>query len=39
MISAIARVSPPWRQIDRLADGGTAVNDQLAAQRYVEAEH
>ena len=37
MVSAIARVSPPWRQIDRLADGGVAVNDQLAAQRYVEA--
>ena len=37
MVSAIARVSPPWRQIDRLADGGLAVNDLLAAQRYVEA--
>ncbi len=37
MVSAIARVSPPWRQIDRLADGGVAVNDLLAAQRYVEA--
>ena len=37
MVSAIARVSPPWRQVDRLADGGVAVNDLLAAQRYVEA--
>ncbi len=36
MLSAIGRVSPPWRQIDRLADGGVAVNDQLAAQRYVQ---
>ena len=37
MISALDRVSPPWRQVDRLSMGGPAANDQLAAQRYVEA--
>jgi hypothetical protein len=37
MVSAIDRVSPPWRQIDRLSDGGPAVNDLLPAQAYVEA--
>lgn len=37
MISSLDRVSPPWRQVDRLVDGGTAVNDALSAQRYVEA--
>jgi hypothetical protein len=36
MVSAIDRVSPPWRQVDRLIDGGNAVNDALSAQRYVE---
>ena len=37
MISALDRVSPPWRQIDRLAHGGTAVDDTPNAQRFVEA--
>lgn len=37
MVSSIDRVSPPWRQVDRLIKGGPAVNDQLAAQHYVEA--
>jgi hypothetical protein len=37
MISSIDRVSPPWRQVDRLVDGGTATNDALGAQSYVEA--
>jgi hypothetical protein len=37
MISALDRVSPPWRQIDRLSMSGPGANDLLAAQRYVEA--
>ncbi|HEY1236947.1 MAG TPA: hypothetical protein VGE91_01325 [Solirubrobacterales bacterium] len=37
MISAIDRVSPPWRQIDRLSASAPGANDDLAAQRYVEA--
>ena len=36
MVSALDRVSPPWRQIDRLSIGGPGANDQLAAQHYVE---
>ena len=37
MISALDRVSPPWRQIDRLSMSGPGANDLLGAQRYVEA--
>jgi hypothetical protein len=37
MISALDRVSPPWRQVDRLTTGGSGANDLLPAQRYVEA--
>jgi hypothetical protein len=37
MVSALDRVSPPWRQVDRLTMGGPGANDLLAAQRYVEA--
>jgi hypothetical protein len=36
MVSALDRVAPPWRQIDRLADGGRAVDDTPNAQRFVE---
>ena len=36
MVSALDRVSPPWRQIDRLSMGGPGENDLLGAQRYVE---
>jgi hypothetical protein len=36
MVSAIARVSPPWRQIDRLSSGGHDLGVQ-AATGYVEA--
>ncbi len=37
MISAIGRISPPWRQVDRLSKGGPGANDLLGAQAYVEA--
>jgi hypothetical protein len=37
MVSALDRVSPPWRQVDRITTGGPGVNDLLPAQRYVEA--
>ena len=37
MVSALDRVSPPWRQVDRITAGGPGANDLLAAQRYVEA--
>ena len=37
MIAAIARVSPPWRQVDGLIDGGPDVYAELPAQAYVEA--
>jgi hypothetical protein len=37
MISALDRVSPPWRQVDRITTGGPGANDLLPAQRYVEA--
>jgi hypothetical protein len=37
MIAAIDRVSPPWRQIDRLASGGTPSYDTPNAQRFVDA--
>jgi hypothetical protein len=36
MVSAIDRVPPPWRQVDRLTAGGPAANDLLDAQRYIE---
>ncbi len=36
MISAVDRFPPPWRQLDRLSDGGRAADDLLGAQRYVE---
>jgi hypothetical protein len=36
-ISALDRVSPPWRQVDRLSTGGHGANDLLGAQRFVEA--
>jgi hypothetical protein len=36
-ISALDRVSPPWRQVDRLSMGGPGANDFLPEQRYVEA--
>jgi hypothetical protein len=37
MISSLDRVSPPWRQVDRITTGGPGANDLLPAQRYVEA--
>jgi hypothetical protein len=37
MISALDRVSPPWRQVDRITAGGPGANDLLPAQRFVEA--
>jgi hypothetical protein len=37
MIAAIGRVSPPWRQIDRLTSGGSSVDDTPDAQRFVDA--
>src|SRR5262245_52695007 len=37
MISALDRVSSPWRQVDRITTGGPGANDLLPAQRYVEA--
>jgi hypothetical protein len=37
MIAAIDRVSPPWRQIERLLQSGTAVGDAPNAERFVEA--
>ena len=36
MISALDRVSPPWRQVDRITTGGPGANDLVSAQRYVE---
>jgi hypothetical protein len=36
MVAVIDRVSPPWRQADRLADGGRAVDDTPNAQRFIE---
>ena len=36
MISAIGRVSPPWRQVDRLEEGGRAIYDTPNAQRFIE---
>jgi hypothetical protein len=36
MVSAIDRVSPPWRQVDRLVDGGRAIDDTPNAQRFIE---
>jgi len=37
MISAIDRVSPPWRQVSRLEAGGRAIYDMPNAQRFIEA--
>ncbi len=37
MVSAVDRVSPPWRQVDRITTGGPGANDLLAAQRYIQA--
>src|SRR5581483_8315367 len=36
MIAALDRFPPPWQQVDRLAAGGVAVNDQPAVQRFVD---
>jgi hypothetical protein len=36
MVSAIDRVSPPWRQLDRLAESGRAVDDTPNAERFIE---
>jgi hypothetical protein len=36
MVAAIDRVSAPWRQIDRVSAGGTAIADSPNAQRFVE---
>jgi hypothetical protein len=38
MVSAIERVSPPWRQVSRLENGGRAVYDTPNAQRFIEAQ-
>jgi hypothetical protein len=35
MVAAIGRASPPWRQVDRLTDGGPHVYNTSNAQRYV----
>jgi hypothetical protein len=37
MVSAIDRVSPPWRQVSRLDAGGRAAYDTPNAQRFIEA--
>jgi hypothetical protein len=37
MISAIDRVSPPWRQVSRISTAGPGANDLLPAQRFVAA--
>ncbi|MDX6607458.1 MAG: hypothetical protein QOD14_1998 [Solirubrobacterales bacterium] len=37
MVAAIDRTPPPWRQLDRLTDGGRAVDDAPNAQRFIEA--
>ena len=36
MVSAIARVSPPWRQVSRLEGAGQAAYDTPNAQRFIE---
>ena len=36
MVSAIGRVSPPWRQVSRLSEGGQPVYDMPNAQRFIE---
>jgi hypothetical protein len=36
MVSAVGRVSPPWRQVSRLQEGGRAVYDTPNAQRFIE---
>ena len=37
MVAAVDRISPPWRQLDRLATGGRAVDDTPNAQRFIGA--
>lgn len=37
MISALDRVSRPWRQVDRITTGGPGANDLLPEQRFVAA--
>ena len=37
MVSAVDRVSPPWRQVSRISEGGPSSYDLLNAQRFVEA--
>jgi hypothetical protein len=36
MISAIDRLAPPWRQVERLQNGRAAIYDDTAAQSFVE---
>jgi hypothetical protein len=36
MVSAIDRVSPPWRQVSRLESGGRAIDDTPNAQRFIQ---
>jgi hypothetical protein len=36
MISAIDRLPPPWRQVDRLQQGGPAIYDETNAQNFVK---
>jgi hypothetical protein len=38
MVSAIDRVSPPWRQVNRLVNGRQAAYDTPNAQRFIEAQ-
>jgi hypothetical protein len=35
-VSAVARVPPPWRQIERLSEGGPAILEYAASQQFVE---
>jgi hypothetical protein len=36
MISATDRLPPPWRQVERLQDGGPAIYDETAAQDFIK---
>ena len=36
MVASIGRFPPPWQQVDRLAAGGEAANDQPAVQEFVD---
>ena len=36
MVSAVDRVSPPWRQVSRISEGGPSSYDLPNAQRFVE---